>query len=197
MLSVKKWKERVQKAADSKYALWILGIIAFIESSFFVIPPDTLLIPMSLLDSKKWKRFAFVATVFSVLGGIFGYAIGLFLFNEVAKPIIDFYGLWDKFSVVESLYNSYDFLVVFVAGLTPLPYKVFTIAAGVFKMNLLGFAVASLFGRGVRFYIEAFLVAKYGEEAINFIEKHFIAVTFFIAFVITILYLIYFFFFKG
>ena len=178
---IKKWKEKIKKAADSEYALVFLCLTSFAESSFFIIPPDTLLIPMSLLDPKKWKRFAFLTTVFSVLGGVFGYFIGMFLFNEVAKPIIEFYHLWDKFSYVEHLYNVYGFSVVFVAGLTPLPYKVFTIAAGVFKMNLLGFTIASIFGRGIRFYIEAFLVAKFGEEALDFIEKHFVLVSVLIA----------------
>ncbi len=188
---IKKWKEKVRKAADSEYALIFLCLTSFAESSFFIIPPDTLLIPMSLFDPKKWKRFAFFTTLFSVLGGVFGYGIGMFLFNQVAKPIIDFYHLWDKFDYVKTLYANYDFLVVFVAGLTPLPYKVFTIAAGVFKMNLLGFVVASIFGRGIRFFIEAFLVARFGEDALEFLEKHFVIATVLIALIVIGGFLIY------
>ncbi len=188
---IKKWKEKVRKAADSEYALIFLCLTSFAESSFFIIPPDTLLTPMSLFDPKKWKKFAFYTTVFSVLGGVFGYGIGMFLFNEVAKPIIEFYHLWDKFDYVKHLYSNYDFLVVFVAGLTPLPYKVFTIAAGVFKMNLAGFVVASIFGRGIRFYIEAYLVARFGEEALEFIERHFVVATVLIALVVIAGFLIY------
>ncbi|BBB33548.1 conserved hypothetical protein [Thermotomaculum hydrothermale] len=188
---IKKWKERIRRAADSEYALVFLCLTSFAESSFFIIPPDSLLTPMCLFDPKKWKKFAFFTTIFSVLGGVFGYGIGMFLFNEVAKPIINFYHLWDKFQYVEHLYRSYDFLVVFVAGLTPLPYKVFTIAAGVFKMNLLGFVFASLFGRGIRFYIEAFLVAKFGEEALEFLEKHFVFATIVIALVVVAGVLVY------
>ncbi len=178
---IKKWKERIKKAADSEYALFFLCLTSFAESSFFIIPPDSLLTPMCLFDPKKWKKFAFFTTLFSVLGGVFGYFIGMFLFNEIAKPIIEFYHLWDKFNYVKTLYANYDFLVVFVAGLTPLPYKVFTIAAGVFRMNLIGFVFASIFGRGIRFYIEAFLVARFGEEALDFLEKHFVFATVLIA----------------
>ncbi len=188
---IKKWKERIRKAADSEYALIFLCLTSFAESSFFIIPPDTLLIPMSLFDPDKWKKFAFYTTVFSVLGGVFGYGIGMFLFEQVAKPIIGFYHMWDKFEYVKTLYSEYDFLVVFIAGLTPLPYKAFTIAAGVFKMNLAGFVVASLFGRGIRFYIEAYLVARFGEDALEFLEKHFVVATFLIALIVIIVFLIY------
>ncbi len=188
---IKKWKERIRKAADSEYALIFLCLTSFAESSFFIIPPDTLLTPMSLFDPDKWKKFAFYTTVFSVLGGVFGYGIGMFLFEQVAKPIIGFYHMWDKFEYVKTLYSDYDFLVVFIAGLTPLPYKAFTIAAGVFKMNLLGFVVASLFGRGIRFYIEAYLVARFGEDALEFIERHFVVATLLIALFVIFGFLIY------
>ncbi len=188
---IKKWKERIRKAADSEYALVFLCLTSFAESSFFIIPPDTLLTPMSLFDPDKWKKFAFYTTVFSVLGGVFGYGIGMFLFEQVAKPIIGFYHMWDKFEYVKTLYSEYDLLVVFIAGLTPLPYKAFTIAAGVFKMNLLGFVVASLFGRGIRFYIEAYLVARFGEDALEFIERHFVVATLLIALIVIFGFLIY------
>ncbi len=193
---IKKWKERIRKAADSEYALIFLCLTSFAESSFFIIPPDSLLTPMSLFDPDKWKKFAFYTTVFSVLGGVFGYGIGMFLFEQVAKPIIGFYHLWDKFEYVKTLYSNYDFLVVFVAGLTPLPYKVFTIAAGLFKVNVLGFVVASVFGRGIRFYLEAFLVARFGESAIKFIERHFVVVSILIALFVVVLFFLYTHFFR-
>ncbi len=188
---IKKWKEKVKKAADSEYALFFLCLTSFAESSFFIIPPDTLLIPMTLFDAKKWKRFALFTTVFSVLGGVFGYLIGMFLFDQVAKPLLDIYNLWDKFAYVKLLYHKYDFVVVFVAGLTPLPYKVFTIAAGLFRVNILGFVVASLFGRGIRFYLEAFLVSRFGESALGFIERHFVLTSIVIAIVVVLLFFVY------
>ena len=188
---IKKWKEKVRKAADSEYALFFLCLTSFAESSFFIIPPDTLLIPMTLFDVKKWKRFALFTTVFSVLGGVFGYLIGMFLFDQVAKPLLDIYNLWDKFAYVKLLYHKYDFVVVFVAGLTPLPYKVFTIAAGLFRVNILGFVVASLFGRGIRFYLEAFLVSRFGESALGFIERHFVLTSIVIAIVVVLLFFVY------
>ncbi len=188
---IKKWKERIRKAADSEYALVFLCLTSFAESSFFIIPPDTLLTPMSLFDPDKWKKFAFYTTVFSVLGGVFGYGIGMFLFEQVAKPIIGFYHMWDKFEYVKTLYSEYDLLVVFIAGLTPLPYKAFTIAAGVFKMNLIGFVVASIFGRGIRFFLEAYLVARFGEDALEFIERHFVVATLLIALIVIFGFLIY------
>ncbi len=193
---IKKWKERVKKAADSEYALFFLCLTSFAESSFFIIPPDTLLIPMTLFDAKKWKRFALFTTIFSVLGGVFGYLIGMFLFDQVAKPLLDIYKLWDKFAYVKLLYDKYDFVVVFVAGLTPLPYKVFTIAAGLFRVNILGFVVASLFGRGIRFYLEAFLVSRFGEKALDFIEKHFVLTSIVIALFVVLLFFVYIYF-KG
>jgi membrane protein YqaA with SNARE-associated domain len=173
----KKWKTKITNAANSKQAAYFLTLLAFAESSFFPVPPDTMLIPMVFANKEKWLKYSLITTLSSVAGGIAGYYIGMFFFNSVAYPIIEFYNAVHHFQVVENWYKTYGFVSVFAAGLTPIPYKVFTIAAGVFKMNLLLFTVASVLGRGIRFFLEGFLINKFGEKALEFIEKKFAIVT--------------------
>jgi len=173
----KKWKERIIKAANSKWASYFLSLLAFAESSFFPIPPDTMLIPMVFANKEKWLKYSLITTLSSVAGGVAGYYIGMFFFNSIAYPIIEFYNAVHNFQLVENWYKAYGFVSVFAAGLTPIPYKVFTIAAGVFKMNLPLFIIASVLGRGIRFFLEGFLINKFGEKALDFIEKKFAIVT--------------------
>lgn len=168
-----KLKEKILKAVSSKWATYILAALSFMESSFFPIPPDTMLIPMVVGKKEKWFFYSTITTLFSVIGGILGYYIGLMFFDAIAKPIIEFYNATPHFQLVESWYQEYGFTAVFAAGLTPIPYKVFTIAAGVFKMNLFLFIFASALGRGLRFYAEGYCVYKFGDKAIEFIEKRF------------------------
>ena len=165
-------KERLAAKADSPGALIILAVVSFMESSFFPIPPDVMVIPMALLKPKQWKRIALVCTGASVAGGLLGYLIGYQFFDMIAAKLIDFYDAQKQFDLVSDFYNRYDFFAVFAAGLTPIPYKVFTIAAGLFKMNLITFTFASVVGRGLRFFLEAWLVFKFGEKAVAFMEKH-------------------------
>jgi len=165
-------KERLAAKADSPGALIILAVVSFMESSFFPIPPDVMVIPMALLKPKQWKRIALVCTGASVAGGLLGYLIGYQFFDMIAAKLIEFYDAQKQFDLVSDFYNRYDFFAVFAAGLTPIPYKVFTIAAGLFKMNLVTFTFASVVGRGLRFFLEAWLVFKFGEKAVAFMEKH-------------------------
>ncbi len=165
-------KERLAAKADSPGALIILAVVSFMESSFFPIPPDVMVIPMALLKPKQWKRIALVCTGASVAGGLLGYLIGYQFFDMIAAKLIEFYDAQKQFDLVSDFYNRYDFFAVFAAGLTPIPYKVFTIAAGLFKMNLITFTFASVVGRGLRFFLEAWLVFKFGEKAVAFMEKH-------------------------
>ena len=160
------------------HALWVLAAIAFVESSFFPIPPDVLLIPMVLAARDKAWWIATVCTVASVLGGIAGYGIGYFLFEEVGRPLLDFYGYQEKFAEFSQLYNEWGWWIVFGAGLTPFPYKVITIASGVTHLDFLTFNIASIFGRGGRFFLVAGLLWLYGPPIRTFIEKNLGLLTF-------------------
>ena len=156
----------------SPHAMWFLALVAFAESSFFPIPPDIMLIPMILaLPNKAW-RIAGLATVASVIGGFFGYGIGVFFFDLIAKPILRFYGYMQQFDIFKEYYHQWGAWIVFGAGITPFPYKVITIASGVVHLDLLTFAIASLVARGMRFYLVAWLLKKYGAPMKVFIEKN-------------------------
>lgn len=158
--------------ASRPHAMWFLAAVAFIESSFFPIPPDVMLIPMVLaMPSRAW-RIAGIATVASVIGGYFGYAIGMFLFDLIARPILIFYGYMHQFDVFKDYYHEWGAWIVFGAGITPFPYKVITIASGVVHLDLITFTIASVLARGMRFYLVAWLLKKYGEPMKIFIEKN-------------------------
>lgn len=154
-----------------RHAIWILALVSFAESSFFLIPPDVLLIPMVLAARTKWFRIAFVCTVASVAGGLFGYFIGAFLFEELGRPILDMYHAADKFAAAREAYNENGVWIVFTAGFSPIPYKIFTIASGVTGMDIVPFIIASAIGRGARFFLVAILLWKFGEPIRAFIEK--------------------------
>lgn len=158
--------------AASRYAVWALAIISFIESSVFPIPPDVLLIPMVLAAREKAFHYVFIATFFSVLGGIAGYAIGWGLWEVAGQPILELYGAMDKFEEFRAGYNEHGALIVFIAGLTPFPYKVITIASGAFGLDMLAFIVASILSRGARFLIVGGLLWRFGEPIRIFIEKY-------------------------
>jgi len=158
--------------AGHKHALWALFAIAFIESSIFPIPPDVLLIPMVLAAVTRAWRIALVCTLGSVLGGMAGYGIGFFAFEEIGRPILETYHALAKFEQMRGLYNEHGALIVFSAGFSPIPYKVFTIASGVADMNIATFALASLLGRGARFFLVAALLWKFGDPIKAFIEKY-------------------------
>jgi len=150
-----------------------LGSIAFIESSFFPIPPDLLLLPMALARPLKWIRLAIIATFFSVLGGVFGYFIGVFLWDTIGQSIIDFYHLENQFDVFRNNYNEKGALIVFIAGFTPIPYKLITISSGGMHLDLMTFIVASLLSRGARFFILTGIIRIFGDTAKKIIDKYF------------------------
>ena len=159
--------------AQHKNAKWYLSLISFAESSFFPIPPDILLIPMALASKAKALFYAFICTLFSVLGGILGYAIGYFFFNSVGIYIVEFYQLDNSFSVFENYYKELGILIVLGAGITPFPYKFITIASGVFGLNIFLFIIISIIGRGLRFYLIAILLYFFGEKIKLIIDKYF------------------------
>jgi len=152
-------------------AIWALAAISFIESSFFPIPPDVLLIPMVLAARTQWLRIALICTVASVVGGMFGYAIGFFLYESVGRPLLQFYGYAEKFTHFQGRYNEWGAWIVFIAGVTPFPYKVITIASGVTQLDLFTFSIASVLARGLRFFLVAGLLWWVGPPIRAFIEK--------------------------
>jgi membrane protein YqaA with SNARE-associated domain len=163
--------DRVLAWSRHRHAERYLGVMSFAESSFFPIPVDVMLAPMTLADRSKWIRYATIATVFSVLGGLGGYAIGWGMF-EAIEPWLRESHYWDAYLTARSWFDDYGVLVVFVAGFSPIPYKVFTIAAGVAALNLPGFFIGSLIGRAARFFLVAGLVRAGGQRFEDTLAKH-------------------------
>ena len=162
--------------AAHKSSKYYLAAVSFIESSFFPIPPDVMIVPMVISKKDDFFRIFLIATIFSVLGGTLGYFIGAFFF-DIGMQVVTFYGYEDKLiSLKNNLINSEGFYawlsILFLAGFTPLPYKVFTIASGLIGFNILVFIVISLISRGLRFFIVSYLSYKFGNLFTKFMEKH-------------------------
>lgn len=158
--------------AGHRHAKLALGAVAFAESSFFPIPPDIILIPMVLADKAKAWFYASLSTIASVIGGFAGYLIGYYLFDVVGKPLLEFYGYAGAFDDFSSRYNDYGAWIVFIAGVTPFPYKVITIASGVTALDPLVFGLASIAARGIRFFLVCGLLYWFGPVIRTFIEKY-------------------------
>ena len=150
--------ERAMRWARHRHAPWYLGCMSFAESSFFPIPPDVMLAPMSLANPSKALWYALLTTLTSVAGGLFGYLIGVTAFDAI-EPMLRESRYWDNYQLAVSWFEQWGFWAVFVAGFSPIPYKVFTIAAGALSMALLPFTIASFIGRGARFFLVAILMA--------------------------------------
>ncbi len=157
--------------ANSPYALWALAFVAFIESSVFPIPPDLLMIPMIIATPKRAFLIAGIATLFSVLGGMLGYAIGMFAMETIGTPILETLGKTDSMAEFSTRFNGVGFWAVLVAGLTPFPYKVITIMSGATAMPIATFLVTSVVARALRFFIIAALLWKFGAPIRDFIER--------------------------
>ncbi|MDP6625601.1 MAG: YqaA family protein [Nitrospinota bacterium] len=170
---IRKTYDWVLHWAETPYGTWALFVLAFCESSFFPIPPDILLIALAISIPLKSFKYALVCSVGSVLGGAFGYFIGIQLMDTIGKPILEFYGVKGKYEYIGGLYNQYNAWAVGIAGFTPIPYKVFTIAAGAFKIDFLVFILASFISRSARFFIVAGLIYKFGSPIKIFIDKYF------------------------
>lgn len=156
---------------DHPRALWVLAFVSFIESSIFPIPPDILMIPMILARPSRAWLIAGVALVSSVLGGLLGYGIGAFAFEAIGKPILESLGKDDAMAAFATRFNDLGFWAVLTAGVTPFPYKVITIMSGWTAMPLGTFVATSILARGLRFFLVAFLLWKFGEPIRGFIEK--------------------------
>jgi membrane protein YqaA with SNARE-associated domain len=167
--------DRVIKWSETPYANWALFCLAVIEASFFPIPPDVLLIAMSISLPDRALFFAFLASAGSVIGGALGYLIGLLLWSALADIFFEYIPGFtpELFSRVQGYFEQYDFLVVFAAGFSPIPYKVFTIGAGVFDIGFPTFMLASIVSRSARFFLEAWLLKRYGAPMKLFIDRYF------------------------
>ena len=154
-------------------ATWFLALISFIESSFFPIPPDIILIPMIIAKRTKAYVYAFICTISSTLGGIIGYLVGLFFFNSLGLRILDYYHLSEKFGLYEDYYLKFGVLIVLVAGFTPFPFKLITISSGFFGLNFFLFLGVSIVARAMRFFLIAFLLKLFGNTITKIIDKYF------------------------
>ena len=166
----------LEKAAHRHAERWLAGL-SFAESSFFPIPPDVVLAPMCLAAPEKSLRYAFICTVASVLGALLGYAIGYFLFDTIGQPILKFYGLAEQFGTFSAEFNTYGWIIVLLAGFTPLPFKVITIAAGATAMPLHILILAAIVARAARFFLVALLLRWFGPPMKRWIDENFALAT--------------------
>ena len=172
---IKKLYDLCVKWAGRKYANILLGFVSFIESSFFPVPPDVMIVPMVVAKKNKFIKIATIATIFSLLGALFGYLIGYVFFNEIGIRIFEIYGYEDPNFLKEKFSTKGGFFswlgILFTAGFTPLPYKLLTISSGFIHFNIFFFVIICVVSRGLRFFLVAFLTNKYGNKFGPFLEK--------------------------
>ena len=168
---------RTLALAASRHATAALALVAFAESSFFPLPPDLLLIPMILARPRRAFLLAGLCTVMSVLGGFLGYAIGYFLFDAIGRPILEFYHAMGRYDALKAAFAQWGVWIIIIKGLTPIPYKLVTIASGVAQFPVVPFALASLVSRSLRFFLLAALLWRFGEPVRDFIEQRLMLVT--------------------
>jgi len=169
--------QRTLSLAESRHAVRALAAVAFIESSVFPIPPDVLLIPMILATPQRAFRLAAVCTGASVLGGMLGYAIGYFAFDAIGEPVLHFYNAMDRYYDLQQSFNEWGVWIIVLKGMTPIPYKLITIASGAFKFDLVAFVLASIVSRSLRFFLVAALLWRFGAPIRDFIERRLVLVT--------------------
>jgi membrane protein YqaA with SNARE-associated domain len=158
-------------AAGKPHASWMMGVVSFVESSFFPVPPDVMLIPLSLARPDRAYFYATVCTVTSVAGGVLGYIIGAYLYDSVGLWLMQLYGYGDKIEAFRQAYAEWGAWIIVLKGMTPIPYKIVTIASGFAAYPILPFILLSFIARGMRFYLVAFLLHRYGPQAREIIEK--------------------------
>ncbi len=163
----------VLRLADSPRAPWALGLVAFAESSFFPVPPDIILVPMVLARPERAWRYAAIATIASVLGGMVGYAIGALLFDTLGQWLIHLYGYADKLEALREFYAKWGALFILIKGLTPIPYKLVTIVSGLLSYNFGLFVLLSLVTRGIRFFVLAAILGRFGVPIKAALDRHF------------------------
>jgi membrane protein YqaA with SNARE-associated domain len=174
---VERFYARIVTMAAGRNAVTAMALISFAESSFLPLPPDFLLIPMILAQPRRAWWLATVCTVTSVVGGFVGYAIGYFLFDAVGRPLFELYNAMDKYDLLKQGFAEWGVWIILIKGLTPIPFKLVTIASGVAKFDLVAFTLASLASRALRFYLLAALLWRFGDPIRVFIERRLMLVT--------------------
>ena len=167
----KSWEWFQERAHGSHARAWLFAL-SFSESSFFIIPPEVLMIAILMADSSRWLWYALYTSAASILGAIFGYAIAFFFFEAIGQQIIDFYGLTEQFTHVGTMFENNAFWVMFTAAFTPIPFKVFVLAGGFFKISFIAFLIASIIGRTLRYVIVAYIVHLFGARAARMALKY-------------------------
>ena len=190
-----KYKDKIKywiwKAVHHKSAEVILALVSFTESAFFLIPPDVLLMPMVALRKNRWLRYVAITVASSVLGAVFGYLIGFYFYDVIGEYVINLYHLEAAVAEVNTLYDRNVFWAVSLSAFTPLPFKVFTLIGGFFAVPFIPFVIASLLGRGLRFWLEGWLMYRFGERIVKLAFKYLdIATVIFVLAVVVILFFI-------
>jgi membrane protein YqaA with SNARE-associated domain len=174
---IRRLYDRILALASEPYAVWALMAMAFAESSFFPLPPDILLIPMMLARPRAAWRLAALCTLASVLGGLVGYAIGYYGFEAIGRPLLQFYHAMDRYEALKAGFDRWGVWIIIVKGMTPIPYKLVTIASGVAHFDLVLFIGASIVSRSLRFFLLALILWRFGPAARDFIERRLSLVT--------------------
>jgi membrane protein YqaA with SNARE-associated domain len=172
---------RTLAVAAHRHAMAAMALISFAESSFLPLPPDILLVPMTLAQPRRAWLIAAVCTIASVTGGYVGYAIGYFLFDSIGLPVLEFYHMMDKYEAFKAAFAEWGAWIIVMKGLTPIPFKLVTIASGAAQFDLVTFTIASLVSRSLRFFLLAALLWRFGEPIRDFIERRLMLVTSMIA----------------
>lgn len=170
---IRRTYDKSMELIQTSYGVWALFFLSMAESSFFPIPPDVFLMALCIATPEKSFRYAAVCSIGSVIGGAIGYGLGMGFMESIGSRILVWYGLTDKFYVVQELYQQYDAWAVAIAGFTPLPYKLFTVTAGAFEVNFVTFMLASLLSRSARFFLVAAFIYHFGAPIRSFIERYF------------------------
>jgi membrane protein YqaA with SNARE-associated domain len=168
---VRRLYDRTMALAGHPHAAWALAAVSFVESSVFPIPPDLLLIPMVIANRRRAFLLAAICTLSSVAGGFLGYAIGYFAFEAIGRPLLEFYGAMAQYEALKASFARWGSWIIILKGMTPIPYKLVTITSGALKFDLLSFALASLVSRGLRFFLVAGLLWRFGEPIREFIDR--------------------------
>ena len=179
------------KVSKNKNSVKLLSLFSFLESIIFPIPPDILLIPIVLAKKNKWLFLGLLCTLFSVLGGVIGYMIGYFFWDLVGNYIINFYSAENEVNQLKEYFSKYGLFIILLAGFTPIPYKIFTIGSGLLSFNFFIFIICSIFARGLRFISLSYLVYKYGEKGLSFVEKYFYKLTLFFLLILGLVFIIF------
>lgn len=167
------WRDWIVSHAQGMHAKAWLAFISFTESIFLPIPTIAFLTPILMVNSRRWVYYAAFTTVFSVIGGIVGYFVGVFFFDLIGMKIINFYNLAEQFASAKEMFNGNAFMVNFIGAFTPLPYKIFTLSSGFLQVNFFAFVSASIIGRGMQFFLAAYLTKLYGPLVSKLIFKYF------------------------